>query len=288
MHLIRFLLIFLSLFLNLNSIPAEKIEFVFSDELIDVVIPCVEKDLPILELCIEAIKKYGENIRRIIVISKHHLTDSAEWFPEENFPFSINDVKVALINGVAKRGKSLIKAGRVGWYYQQLLKFYAAYTIPDISTNILILDSDTIFLKPVTFLNDEGAALYNYGLEHVKGYFLHAHNFVPNFKRCFNYSGITHHMMFQKPVLDTLFNEIETYHQKPLWQAFCKCVDTDNIYFAGASEYEIYFNYAFSCSDQFSLRKLRNRNLRRFKNLDYCRRHNYDYVSIHAYSRKDD
>ena len=45
------------------------------------------------------------------------------------------------------------KEKRIGWYYQQLLKQYAPFVIPKISSNVLILEPDTIFLKQVTFMN---------------------------------------------------------------------------------------------------------------------------------------
>ena len=40
---------------------------------------------------------------------------------------------------------------RIGWYLQQLLKFYAGFVIPDILQRYLIIDCDTHFLKPTKF-----------------------------------------------------------------------------------------------------------------------------------------
>ena len=88
---------------------------------------------------------------------------------------------------------------QVGWYYQQLLKLYAAFVIPDISSNVLIVDADTIFLNPVHFLNAQHAGLYNPGTEYNPPYFEHAAKLIPNFKKLFpQHSGISHHMLFQK------------------------------------------------------------------------------------------
>ena len=182
----------------ISAHPQEIIEFDFSNDPIDIVIPCVEKDLEILELCIAGIKKNYPEYRRIIVISKNHLTQNAEWFNEADFPFSINDIKNALTKNEPSRTALLEKYGRLGWYYQQLLKLYALFVIPDISSNILILDSDTIFRKPVKFLNDQNAGLYNYISGFHTCYFNHAHKLLPNFQKYFDYSGIAHHMVFQK------------------------------------------------------------------------------------------
>ncbi|MFX0095788.1 MAG: hypothetical protein ACFFBD_28880, partial [Candidatus Hodarchaeota archaeon] len=115
----------------------EKLETL--KHVIDVIIPTCEKDLGTLELCIEGCRKNITGLRRIIVISKEKYTDNAEWFDERFFPFSLSDVEHLI--GISKRE---------GWYFQQLLKIYS-FSIPDIAENVLAVDSDTIFLRPVSF-----------------------------------------------------------------------------------------------------------------------------------------
>ena len=109
--------------------------FLFGKEnIVDVVIPCVEKDLYTLERCIEHVKENLEGVRRVIVVSPQKYTENAEWFNEKNYPFSKDDVNAYL-------GKvDTTNYPRIGWYYQQLLKFYAPFVIPEIAENILILD----------------------------------------------------------------------------------------------------------------------------------------------------
>ena len=58
------------------------------------------------------------------------------------------------------------------WYLQQLLKLYACNVIPDILDRYLVIDSDTFFLKPTTFIEND-VCLYNYGSEYHKPYFKH-------------------------------------------------------------------------------------------------------------------
>lgn len=270
----------------LCAIELDKVEYSFSDQPIDVIIPCHSKDASVLDRCIKGIKTNGDNIRRVIVVSKEKITDEAEWFDESKYPFSFSDVERELINGEKSRKVKLKEFNRVGWYYQQLLKFYSAYVIEDISENILILDADSIFFKPVSFINKKGAAKFSFSHQYVKSYFDHAFKFVPHLKRVFDISGICHHMLFQKPVLDNLFNIVETAHGKPLWKAFCHLISTQNLYFVGASEYETYFNFAFCTSDQFSLRKLRQKDVFSIEMLESLK-DRYDYLSIHAWSRKD-
>ena len=47
----------------------------FKSNLIDVVLPCHERDAQTLNLCIDSIKKNVSNINRIIVVSSKKLTD---------------------------------------------------------------------------------------------------------------------------------------------------------------------------------------------------------------------
>lgn len=284
----RFLLLISITFSALFSTELETKHFDFTDEFIDVVIPCVEKDLPILELCIEGIKTRSDKIRRVIVVSKNKLTENAEWFCEEDFPFSYQDVKRELILENPRREASLKKFNRTGWYYQQLLKFYAPYTIPDISTNVLILDADTIFKKPVSFLDENNIGLYSYSLQDVGPYYAHAKRLVPGYKKFKDISGICHHMLFQKPILDSLFNLVETAHKKPFWKAFCHSISDKDLYFSGASEYEIYFHYLFNICDQVKIRKLKNKDLYKFEDLLRLINSNYDFVSVHNYDRAGD
>lgn len=263
---------------------AEKTVFSLSNHPIDVVIPSVEKDLLTLDLCIQGIRKNGMNIRRIIVVSKRQFTHEAEWFNEANYPFSFQDVALAL----AKDDPKLIQdGGRVGWYYQQLLKLYAPLVIPGISPNVLILDSDAIFLNPVSFLNENNGGMYNHGIEYHAPYFQHAARLIPGFHKEFErYSGISHHMIFQKPIIEALLEEVERHHGGPFWHIFCRLVSPTDI-FAGASEYEIYFNYVFARTNQVSLRPLKWRNIHRLSDIDRCRKKRLHYVCLHSYSRKD-
>ncbi len=89
----------------------------------------------------------------------------------------------------------------------------------------------------------------------MKIYFEHAKRLVPHFERAYpELYSVCHHMLFQKAILDDLFEKVEKYHKQPFWEAFCSCVD---IRLGGASEYIIYFCFAFSGSNQFELRPLK-------------------------------
>ncbi|CCB86519.1 putative uncharacterized protein [Parachlamydia acanthamoebae UV-7] len=283
----RFIHVFIFIFFHLiqGSLPAQQ--YSFTDEAIDVVIPCTAKDLEILNFCIAGLKANCAQIRRIIVVSSHPLTDQAEWFDEANFPFNKAEIAFHLLKGDTNASQYYLQdPARLGWYYQQMLKYYAAFVIPDISSNILILDSDTIFLNPVEFLSADFGGLYNPGTEYHKTYFEHADRFLPGLRRLYpEHSGISHHMLFQAPVLQELFTAVENYHKMPLWQAFCRCVSADYTLASGASEFEIYFNFVFSRTNQVKLRHLKWKNVSNLKHLSQYKAQGYHYVSCHAWSR---
>ncbi len=265
------------------EIVSANVEYSFKDDPIDVVIPCHEKDQRILNQCISSIRSYGPNIRRVIVISNCQLTEEAEWFPVEQFPFSQRDIlRIIFENDEQKVEEySSSRQSRTGWMFQQLIKLYACFVIPDISSNILVLDADTVFLNPVHFISPLGGAFLTIATEHHPPYFEHAQRLIPNFKRVANISGIAHHMLFQKPILEDLFNTLESYHKIPTWQAICKSIDLEEIYGSPFSEYEMYFNFALSRTNQVKIRYLRWRDVYSPSEIYACKNSGFDYVSWH-------
>jgi Family of unknown function (DUF6492) len=262
-----------------------------SNDPVDVVVPCIKKDLVTLDLCIAGIREHGYPIRRIIVVSPERLTEQAEWFDEALFPFSKEEVTFFLWKKDLHTTRHYLKyreyRRRINWCYQQLLKLYASFVIPDLSPNVLVLDADTIFLNPVCFLDDNGGGLYAPGFSNHWVYYEHANRCLTGLHRIFpEYSGIAHHMLFQLSILKDLFFSIEQQHQKPLWQVFC--FETDPKYIKEppfASEYEIYFNFAFARTDQVHIRLLKWTDVANIDNLASLREQGYHYVSNHSYMR---
>lgn len=264
----------------------EKTSYQFINEPIDVIIPCAKKDSTMLHSCIEGIKKHCLNVNRIIVVSPYRFTSNAEWFDESLFPFSKWEVAYYLNQQDVEDTNLFLKKKhcRAGWYYQQLLKLYASFIIPNISSNLLIVDSDVVFLNPVDFLNSIGGGLYNAGTEFHIPYFTHAKKLIPGFTRNhLNFSGITHHMLFQRAVLEDLFSVVEKAHNMDFWKAFCLLVDPAHRDFSGASEYEIYFNFVLSRSDQINIRLLNWDNSHDVKKIQEYQKANYHYIAFHDY-----
>ncbi len=267
----------------------KKETFCFSQEPIDVVIPCAEKDLPILPYCIESVRECCGNIRRIIVVSSKKLSNEVEWFDEAQYPFTQRDVALALTKSEEGAEQYLNTPGnRCGWVFQQLLKLYAPFVIPDISSNVLVVDADVIFLKPITFQNEVGAPLFNVALDQYhEPYFQHMDRLLPGLKRVFpQYTGITHHMLFQRPIVTKLFQLVEERHDQEFWKSFCDAIALDQIWMSGASEYEIYFNFALTACADLKIRPLKTRNIDSIKRLRKGGLKGYDYIACHSYDRE--
>lgn len=96
-------------------------EYEFSNHPIDVVIPCHKKDADVLEKSIEGIRSNGKNINRIFVISKEKLTQKAEYFSEDNFPFTKQQIVDYVLSGQGYSDEvEKLFCKKAGWVYQQL------------------------------------------------------------------------------------------------------------------------------------------------------------------------
>jgi hypothetical protein len=286
---LKYLVLFLAAFWTQQVVSENLKHYDLPREPIDVVIPCHQKDLLTLNMSIEGILKYGANIRRVIVISSEKLTDKAEWFDEAAFPFTKKDVAKAIFQDNSQAEQYLAnKENRIGWIYQQLLKLYAPTVIPEISSNVLILDADAIFLRPVEFIDQKtGGALFATGIEYYKGYFQHAARLIPWLKRLHSrHSGIAHHMLFQKAIVVDLLETIKIHHQMEPWQALCTCIDQKELQAACISEYEIYFNFALARTDQVKIRQLKWQNINSLDSISECREKGCSYAACHEWYRQ--
>lgn len=241
------------------------------DKLFDIVIPLGPDDLTVSETMITFTKKNIIGFRNIYLIPFDPTIqiEGCITVNENIFPFHKNDFIPYI--GNTTRG---------GWYLQQLLKLYSGFVIPNILDNYLVIDSDTFFFKPTEFFKN-GLPLYNIGIEHWEPYFVHMKRLHPTLIKQTQYSGITHHMVFQKHILYHLISFIETHHKKAFWKVFLESINKENISNSGASEYELYFNFLhIYFKNQFIIRPLKWKDTGVFNtNI------NEDYISYHFFRR---
>ena len=248
--------------------------------LFDIVIPLGRNDLLLFSKQLKFIKKNIIGYDKIFIITNEDLITQlpsinlkgCEIIPESIFPFSLNTIKY--YHGTTKR---------CGWYFQQLLKLYAGLVIPKIKNRYLVIDADTFFFKPVSFIEDD-KCLYNYSDEYHQPYFNHMNRLHANFKRNnMNYGGICHHMIFETKIIRELMTIVETNHNDYFYNVMLKLVDPNYYEQSGFSEYELYFNYVMNNhGDKIKIRKLNNKNFEDIQN-NYDNMNDYDYVSFHSY-----
>lgn len=282
----RLLVLVMVVFCNAQSQTVlEKTFYQFSKEPIDVVIVAHEKDLATLPLVIDGVCNNIKH-RHIFVVSEKKLTDKAVWVDEKVFPFSKEAIAQEIFKDEAKAQAFLQHPKtRIGWIFQQLCKLYALFVIPNISDNILVLDADTIFLRPVTFQKKDGRPKFTVATEYHKPYFAFIARLIPGLSKVHkDRSGIAHHMLFQKPIMADLFETISLIHRQEPWKALCHSIDVNEIYGSCLSEYELYFNFACTRTDQVHIRDLRwaNMSLRSFLGYDY-RQAKMHYIACHNY-----
>jgi len=244
-----------------NSIP---------NNIFDIVIPVGPNDKSVIEQQIKYTQKNIIGYRNIYLIcyDPSITIHGCITIHENIFPFNIETV--AKYHG---------KLERNGWYLQQLLKLYAGKCIPNILDKYLVIDSDTFFLKPTTFV-ENNKCLYNYGTEYHKPYFKHMFILHNNLTKVdMNKSGICHHMIFEKKYINELISNIEKNHNELFYNIFLQ--EVTDINGSGASEYEIYFNYMLKYNpDKIKIRKLHWKNTNTLET-----NNNYDYISYHWYMR---
>lgn len=203
----------------------------------------------------------GFNKIYIICYDPEVIIDGCIMVQENQFPFTISDVAEVFARYQNKNNRN-------GWYYQQLLKLYCGFVIPDLLEQFLIVDADVYFLKPIEFVSN-GRTLLNISdnYEVHRPYFTHMEKMHPEFKKHVAGSGICHHMMFHKTYVKEMFDMVEKHHMPflsiPFWKIFLEMVEEHIKYppyaiESGASEYEMYLNFMiYYHSDLITIRKLK-------------------------------
>jgi len=255
---------------------------------LDIVIPVHKKDAETIEIVIKKLKMYITDAEEFYVISKEPVTDQAHWIDEARFPFTIEDVGNEL-GGKGGIGNHV----RRGWYYQQVLKFYAAKVETNLSDNFLIMDADTVPNHFMRFAQEDKVYLdYQKKGCSIEPYYTHMKDFVPELSVVNRGENpVVHHMVFSKIILDDLFERVEQLHDKPLWKAFCNIVKNSERpnsrgFYAGASEYMIYYHFCLHFYPDLVIKR-DIRVMQDAKSVAHKYPFKFDFISHHNYDRTE-
>jgi hypothetical protein len=210
---------------------------------IDVIIPAHEKDIDTLDICIEGVKNNVAGVKNVYVISKDKLTDKAIWFPEEKLPFSLDHI-----------AERIGRHWRTGWYFADLLEGCAAAIVDGPSDYTLILDSDTIFIRPVSLIDPNGVCLLNSSpTDGTEAYYEWVSRLIPGLLPLNSESGVTHWIIQKNSIVRDMMELVQSLYGKPFWEAALDVVNERFVYThdnnpkTGPGKmacFELYFCYA--------------------------------------------
>lgn len=208
---------------------------------IDVVVTLIEKDIFVVEKCLESVKLFSLNkINNIYVISPQ--SQLIKKFCIENNYFHLDEDIISPLTSQELRG-FIVKKDRVGWIKQQLIKLNSNQ-IEGILDKYLIIDADTILLRKQYFttdtfdvfkFSDEFHFLYKLSSKFILGdLFLSCNSFI------------SHHQIMQKELLVDMKNYIEEKHKMKWYSVFINAALNNNNF---VSEYELYAQYCIRNSN---------------------------------------
>lgn len=249
---------------------------------IDVVIACIDKDLPVLKCCIQAARIFIEDgVDRIFVVAPEssgirQITRMENCiFVNENDVFELKRADVSC----TVKGRD-----RSGWLYKQLLVLAA----DRISTNerILILDADTVLIRPHRFLSQDKVTFFVSDELHP-AYFT-AYRTLLRMPWRFPLSFVSHYMLFERRRLEALRATIEQENGCPWYEAIMT-IGRNAEELSFFSEYETYGNFClFKYPDDHLIQYWNNLPLPRSMLFDINRaiarfQHSHRALSFHDY-----
>ncbi|WP_394845405.1 DUF6492 family protein [Pendulispora brunnea] len=228
---------------------------------IDVLVPVAPKDTRNVAACIGHLLRHSRNPIRAI-----HLVAPASLPANVPTPAALSrDIPIVWIDEAALEPSraqveaALAEAGcrheNASWYFQQLTKLSCFRAVPRANRHLLVLDADYTFVADIEFVNASGQSLLPMGYplhwnletrdhvvpeEHTA--LASAARLVPGWATVDAYSGMQHHMVFDRTIVDELIRRVERHHGLPFWKAFLATADASK--WTGASEYVLYRHFA--------------------------------------------
>ena len=212
-----------------------------------VVIPVVDKDLPVLPYTVASLRQYLRNpIEQIILLAPQ--TPAIKQQCKELQVECMDENKVLNKNTFIKLAKRYqvertTRAGGESWLYQQLLKLYFAKHAT--TNDYLIVDADIVLQRPLTMKTFDGS----YRLFRSEGLDAHpafscAATKLLGVQSAAPASFISHTMLFNKQLVAKMIATIEQNTNQPFTKAVLEVSSkTPDCVF---SEYETYAEYAYN------------------------------------------
>lgn len=206
---------------------------------IDVVIPVCEKDLYLLPLCLEGIRR---NVRhRIAAI--YVVAAESRRIREFCNAFGLVLVEETSVLGYGPEELNVRCSeppyrDRSGWIFQQLLKLSGRIGT---SPYFLTVDSDHLLLRPHTFVASDSRLVFYGSKECHRPYYRNIERLMGFYPES-RLSYVAHKMIFSRSRLNELRAEIERRNGEMSWdRAIVASLDLREI--SGFSEFELFGNF---------------------------------------------
>lgn len=246
---------------------------------IDVVIPCGPGDFEVLPAVIEAVPNGTSNpIRRIQIVTPPTLTRTLKTAVDPSVELvDENDLLgAAIVTSIGDRFPR-----RRNWVLQQLVK--VASVIASDADGVLILDADTILLRPRTWLTLDDRQVLTPTIEWHQPYYDFLSRLSQGQWQAPEYSFVPHHMLMQPGKLGLILEGLRINGVEGLFSA----LGEESDYSTGSMfciEYELYAQGLLHHSPNSAvLAKWSNRNVSRERQLSTRDTWRYMSVSRHHY-----
>ncbi|MDP1625098.1 MAG: DUF6492 family protein [bacterium] len=212
---------------------------------VDVVVPTVAKDFGLIKSSIASLALMDHNVGSVYIIAPR--SNEIETFCVENKYTYVDED--ALLPGVRNRIHHIINGIDLrGWIFQQLLKYSATDIVK--TGKFIVLDSDTILLRPHAFIQDEKHVFFQsteWNQEYFKSFYSIFTEKAPH-----RTSLVSHMMLFDVVRLTEMKREIESIHGKIWHDSILSAIDLSK--HSCFSEYETYANWIALRYPQDSMR----------------------------------
>ncbi len=211
-----------------------------SKEPIDVVIPIIAKDLHILPLCLEGVRRQVNHpIQQIYIVAP--ASDEIIQFCVAHHLQFVNETSVL---GCEPKDLGLQiwdAQGRLrdrsGWLFQQFIKLSGKVGT---CRYYLCIDADHVLIRPHTFLTAEGKTVFYMSYEEHQPYYENIQRLLPDLSLD-KLSYVDHKMLFDKEQIKALHQALSIRSGKSWMQTILDSYDRHC--HAGFSEFELYGNF---------------------------------------------
>jgi hypothetical protein len=207
-----------------------------SSDKLEVVIPCLDKDLATLPLVIDSLRAFLKHpLGNIYIVSPVSARDTAIFCRHNDCVF-VDETKIAPVEKreIHHRPKG---RDRSGWIYQQLIKLNANSLVK--TPFFLVWDADTALTKPQAYLHRDKFVI-NHSDEYHQAYY-EIYQRVTHEEARSKVSFITHQMIWSKEILEELKQKLEAENQIEWYRAIIDNLDNNRK--SSFSEYELYGNF---------------------------------------------